>query len=262
LPVDGSLNGHVALITGGGRGIGRAVAEALAGAGATVALAGRTEEVLAEAAEAIGRGATAHRCDVSSVEDVEHTVREVLERHGRIDVLVNNAAAAGNAAAIQDVDPADWDETMATNARGAFLCTRTVAPHMLERGSGVILYISALGGIQAFPYRSAYSASKAAMLALMRTAAAELGPQGIRVAAISPGPVRGERLERSFAARAAAAGVTPEDVERATASAILTRRIAEPEEVAQVALFLCGPHADMLIGQSLNMTGGLEILQP
>ncbi len=258
------LTGKVTLITGGGRGIGRTLAEAFAAQGATVAVTGRTESALNETVDAIGAAggkAYAHVADVADAAAVDSLVAAVTGHCGPIDILINNAGVEGSTAPIQDVDVAVWDDTIATNLRGSFLTTRAVAPHMIDRGSGHILFMSALGGgLRAYPLRVPYAVSKAALIALMQTVAAELGPHGIRVNAITPGPVRGERVDRVLRKRAQQLGTTSQEQEQALAGRMLNRRIPGPQEVADTALFLCGPAADSIIGQSINMTGGIEIL--
>lgn len=258
------LTGKVALITGGGKGIGRALAEAFAGAGAAVAITGRTESALDETVAAIrARGWTvsAHPGDVADAATVGRIVAAVTKQHGGVHILINNAGVEGPTAPVQDVDPAAFDEVMAINVRGGFLMTRAVAPQMIARASGHVIFFSALGGgLRAYPLRVSYAVSNGARIALMQTVAAELGPHGIRVNAITPGPVKGERLDRVFQKRAEQLGTTPEVVEQGLAGKMLNRRIVGADEVAQAALFLCSPAADSIIGQSINMTGGIETL--
>jgi NAD(P)-dependent dehydrogenase (short-subunit alcohol dehydrogenase family) len=258
------LAGQVALITGGNRGLGRAMAEAFASEGATVAIMARTVTALNETADAIavsGGKVTPHPGDLANPLSVEQVVAEVLERHGRIDILINNAAVEGPTTPVQQVEISAWDEVMAINVRGAFLCTRAVVPNMIAIGTGHIIFVSALGGgLRAYPLRLPYAVSKAAMIAMMQTVAAEVGPHGIRVNAITPGPVQGDRFERVKHARAEQLGKPLEAVEKVLAEKALTRHFPTPEEVAQVALFLCSPTADIIIGQSINLTMGMEIL--
>ncbi len=257
------MQNKVALITGGGKGIGRCLAEVFAAEGISVAITGRTQASLDETVATIsaaGGTARAYLSDVSDTAAVARVAAAVKEDCGPVDILVNNAAVEGSTAPIVDVDPAVWDETMAINLRGSFLMTRAIAPQMIERGSGHILFLSALGGgLRAYPLRAPYAVSKAAMVALMQTAAAELGPLGIRVNALTPGPVKGERLHRVFTKRAAQLGTTPEYEERQLADKALNRRITDPEEIAATALFLCSPAASSIVGQSISMTGGIEV---
>ena len=258
------LKGKVALITGGGKGIGRSLAEAFAAAGAAVAITGRTASALGETVAAIrarGGAASAHPGDVADPAAVDRHVAAITKQHGAINILINNAGVEGPTAPVHQVDVAAWDEVLAIKVRGAFLMTRAVAPQMIARGSGHILYVSALGGgLRAYPLRAPYAVSNAAVLALMQTVAAELGPHGIRVNAITPGPVKGERLERVFQKRAEQLGATPEAVEQGLAGKMLNRRLVDAGDIAQTALFLCSPAADSIVGQSINMTGGLETL--
>lgn len=256
---------RVALITGGGRGIGRAMAETFAAADIAVAVAGRNADTLDDTVATItaaGGIASAHVCDVSSEAAVDGLFSAVLERHGTVDILINNAAVEGPTAPIADVDPADWDEVQAVNVRGAFLCTRLAARIMTRAGTGHVLFLSALGGgVRAYPLRVAYAVSKASVLALMQTAAAELRPHGIGVNAITPGPVTGDRLDRVFARRAEQTGTTVEAVAAALADKAPAGRFPDEAELARIALWLCGPDADMLVGQSLNVMGGIDIVQ-
>ncbi|HEY2717886.1 MAG TPA: SDR family oxidoreductase [Solirubrobacterales bacterium] len=256
---------RVALVTGGGRGIGRAIAQVFAEAGITVAITGRNAEVLSAAAAEVatsGGAVSAHPCDVSDEAAVAACVEDVIDRHGGIDILVNNAGIAGPTANLQDVSAAEWDEVQAINVRGPFLCTRAVAPHMLARGSGHVLFVSALGGgLRAYPSRLPYAVSKAALLAMTQTVAAELRPGGIGVNAVTPGPVKGERLERVFAGRAAQSGESVQAIARQLAEKAPALSFPDELEVARVALFLCSPEADHIVGQSINVTGGIEILQ-
>ena len=254
---------RVALITGGGRGIGRAIATVFAADGIAVAIAGRNAEALeatAAAVEAAGGSVSTHVCDVSSESAVDKLFSEALDRHGEIDILVNNAALEGPTAPIAEVEVSDWDAVQGVNVRGSFLCTRLAARHMVPRRSGHILFLSALGGgLRAYPLRSPYAVSKAAILALTQTAAAELRPKGIGVNAITPGPVLGERLDRVFRRRAEETGATVEQVARGFADKAPAGRFPSEEEIARVALWLCGPDADMIVGQSINVMGGIDI---
>ncbi|MGD9734365.1 MAG: SDR family NAD(P)-dependent oxidoreductase [Solirubrobacterales bacterium] len=254
---------RVALVTGGGRGIGRAIAAAFAAEGTDVAIAGRGEEALQETAAAIGDAVrvTTHVCDVGDEAAVAGLFEQVLGEHDRLDVLVNNAAIAGPTAPLAELSIDDWDEVQRINVRGAVLCTQQAARHMVPRGEGAILFLSALGGVRAYPLRLPYAVSKAALLAVTQTVAAELRPHGISVNALTPGPVSGERLDRVFSRRAEETGQSVEEVAAALASKAPAGRFATEDEVARVALWLCGPEAEMLVGTSVNITGGIEIVQ-
>ena len=215
------LNDRVALVTGGGRGIGRAIARAFAGEGANVAVCARTEGQVKDAAaeiEALGVRSVAIPGDVSDEDDVARIVAETRRVLGPIDVLVNNAGIFRTRLALE-TDPAEFDAIMRTNVRGPFLMTRAVAPEMLERAGGVILNIGSLAGKKGYVAQSAYCASKHALLGFSRALAMELEGSGVRVSVLSPGGVDTELIvaERP-------------DVDRAT--------WMEPEDIARLAVLL------------------------
>jgi NAD(P)-dependent dehydrogenase (short-subunit alcohol dehydrogenase family) len=185
--------GQTVLITGGGRGLGRAFALGLAATGMSVAVVARTEEELAETVrqvEAAGGHAEGFRADVSIPHQVRETVRAVERRFGRIDLLVNNAGVGGPIGPAWHADPETWWSCLEVNVRGTFLCCQAVLPGMLARGRGRIINVASAAGEVAVPYMSAYNASKTAVIRFTETLAAELREHGIPVFAITPGPVR------------------------------------------------------------------------
>ncbi len=187
------LQGKVAMITGGARGIGRTVAEAFAKEGASVAICARTASELQETEDTIrreGGRVLALVCDVSRVEPVEAFVKQTLEAFGRIDILVNNAGVLTRRASLKDVTVEEWDYVMAVNLRGPFLMTRAVLPHMLERRQGSIINVSSGLGRMSLPGWGPYGVSKWGLEGLTRYLADELEGSGIRVNAVSPGMVR------------------------------------------------------------------------
>ena len=181
------LKDHVALITGAGRGIGRAIALRFAEEGASVVLAARSKKeidaVAAEIQETGGRE-LAVAADVGKEPDCAHLVATAREAFGRVDILVNNAGIFGPVKPAEEITAAEWDDVQAANLRSAFLLTRLVLPEMYARGSGVVLNISSVAAKLAFPLNAPYAASKAGMLALTRSVAAEAGRKGVRVNAI------------------------------------------------------------------------------
>jgi NAD(P)-dependent dehydrogenase (short-subunit alcohol dehydrogenase family) len=194
--------GRTALITGGGRGLGRAFALGLAATGMAVAVVARTENELAETVrqvEAVGGRAEAFRADVSVPHDVAETVKAAERRFGRIDLLVNNAGVAGPIGPTWQTDAETWWSCLAVNLRGAFLCCQAVLPGMLARGHGRIINVASAAGEVAVPYMSAYNASKTAVIRFTETLAAELREHGIPVFAITPGPVRTAMTEELIA---------------------------------------------------------------
>ncbi len=187
----GKLDGKTALVTGGGRGIGRAIALALAAEGANVAVVSRTQgeiEGVAREIEEIGSRGMAITADISEIDEVEKMVEKMREIFGRIDILVNNAGIA-IFKPFPDLTVEDWDKTMAINVRGAFLCSQKVAQVMLEQRSGTIITICSSASKKAYPNQMAYVVSKHGLLGLSRGLSLELKPYGIRVHAICPGGV-------------------------------------------------------------------------
>ncbi|MDK2465157.1 MAG: SDR family NAD(P)-dependent oxidoreductase [Candidatus Korarchaeota archaeon] len=246
----GLLEGRVAVITGGTSGIGLATARLFASEGAVVALVGRSEERGVEAVRALvdsGFEATFHRGDVSREEDVDRVVDEVLEAHGRVDVLVNNAGIY-RAAQLTDLSVEDWDSVIAVNLRGTFLMTRAVLPHMIERGGGSIVNVSSTAGISPYAKGTAYCASKAAVIAFSRALALEVAEAGVRVNVVCPGLTDTPML-RGIA--------RDEEAYRKFADLVPVRRIGSPDEVARVILFLASDLASYVTGAVYVVDGGM-----
>jgi NAD(P)-dependent dehydrogenase (short-subunit alcohol dehydrogenase family) len=230
-----ALAGRTAVVTGGGRGLGRAIALRLAGDGLDVVLAGRDPEPLAETGAAIERAgghALAVPCDVTDPASVDALHSRVDEWRGPATVLVNNAGIPGPTAALVDVEPAEWDEVMAVNVRGVYLCCRAFLPAMMERGDGDVINVASVSGKRPLALRTPYCASKMAVIGLTVTLAAEAGPAGVRVNSLSPGPVRGPRMDGVLERAALAAGTSVADAEREFVSRAALGRMVEEEEVA------------------------------
>ena len=249
------LAGKVALVTGGGTGIGAAIAGLFAREGATVIVSGRTEDRLVAGAAAIG--AHAVKADVRQEPSVAALFMEVERRFGGLDILVNNAGITGPVSHAEDLDLAQWDDTMAINVRGTILCIKHAVPLMRRRGGGAIVNMSSLMGLRGYPMRSAYTASKFAVLGITEAVAQEVGVDNIRVNALCPGAVNGALMQRVIASRSAAENRPPEEIVRVnyTDKAAL-RRWVEPEEVAEAALFLAGPASGPITGERLRVDAG------
>lgn len=243
------LDGRTAVVTGGGRGLGRAIALALAEAGADVWISYRESEDAAREVvagiEALGRRSGAIRADVSDEAAVDHFIATVLREAGRVDCWVNNAGIL-NEVPLTEMSTAVWDETIAVNLRGVFLCTRAILPAMLAQESGSIINVSSQLGLKGAANCAHYAAAKGAVLAFTKSVAKEVGTRGVRVNAIAPGPLRGPMTD-PFA--------TPEWVAAKLSSQVLPR-FGEVEEVASTAVFLASDASSLYIGQTLSPNAG------
>lgn len=255
------LQEKTAIITGGGRGIGRAIARRFAAEGAAVVLSARTEkEVLETAAEIAKAGgkAIAVAGDVSREEDCERIVSRAREAFGAAHILINNAAIYGPVRNAEEVTQQEWDEVMAVNLRGPFLMSRLVLQEMYQRGSGAIVNITSVAGKSAFPLGSPYAASKAGLAGFTRSLAAEGARKGVRVNALSPGPVTetkmSQDLGRNLANYLQADG---EALLKGMLQGILQGRPQTAEEIAAAAVFLASDEASAITGQTLNVDGGI-----
>jgi NAD(P)-dependent dehydrogenase (short-subunit alcohol dehydrogenase family) len=256
------LKDKVAIITGGGSGIGRAISLAFASEGAIVVVAARTFARLKEVAEDINsRGgiARAMAVNISDEINVKKMVAQTVKEYGRIDILVNNAGIPGPTANIADMELDKWNEVLSINLTGAMLCSREVLANMMVRKSGCIINISSVGGMSGFPMRSPYCVSKMGIIGLTETMAIEVGTYNIRVNCISPAAVRGDRVLAAAQAKGKALEMNPEKVlERLTKDYSL-KRLIEPSEVATAALFLASDDASAITGHTLVVSCGLHI---
>lgn len=250
----GVLDGKVAVVTGGGSGIGEAIARMFAAEGAKVVVSGRRLEPIERVAGDIG--GLAVEADVSNEDSVKGLFKACEDAHGRLDTLVSNAGITGPVANAEDMDMAQWDETIAINVRGVLLCAKHAVP-MLKRQGGSIINMSSRMGLKGYPMRSPYTASKFAVIGITQSVAFEVGVHGIRVNALCPGAVNGELMERVIAARVEKEGRPAEDIikENYTDVAAL-RKWVEPEEVAQAALFLASDAASAITGESILVDCG------
>jgi len=255
------LNNRVALITGSGRGIGRAIAQLFAKEGAAVFLTARTESELATTAKEISQngGRTAYVvADLAREGDCARIVAVTQEELGTIDILVNNAGHYGPVVPVEDYPLAEFDKVIAVHLRAAFLLSKLVLPGMYAKQSGVILNISSLSAKTAYAWGSAYAAAKAGMLALTRVTAAEAARKGVRVNAICPGPVTETQMSKELGATLAKKlNVSAEEQLASFLNGLLQGRAQTAEEIAQAALFLCSEQSSAMTGQSINVDGGV-----
>ena len=245
-----SLQGRAALVTGGSRGIGRAIAIALAGAGAKVAVSSRKADAcqaVADEITAAGGTAIAVPGHAGRADEIERTVATVMESFGRLDILVNNAATNPQFGPLVDTTEAAFDKVNEVNVKGPWLFAREAHRAWMGANGGSILNIASIGGLKSEPFLGAYGATKAALVSLTRTLAREMGGQGIRVNAIAPG------LIRTDFARVLVE--TPEIHDRAVAATCIGR-VGEPDEIANAALFLVSDAASYVTGTVLVVDGG------
>jgi NAD(P)-dependent dehydrogenase (short-subunit alcohol dehydrogenase family) len=252
----------VAFVTGGGRNLGRQIALRLAGDGHDIAVAGPDRDELEQTASAIGalgsRG-LALAMDVRFELQVSKAVERAWRALGRIDVLVNNAGIVGPHAPVEAVPPAEWNDVLAVNLTGAFLCCQSVIPLMKQQRSGRIINIASIAGKIAYALRSPYAVSKWGMIGLTLTLAKELGPFNIQVNAVCPGPVEGPRIRGIIAERARETGQSLEDVERYYTDATLLKRLVDAEDVAAMVAYLASPAGKCITGQTLDITCGYAL---
>ncbi|WP_435320793.1 SDR family NAD(P)-dependent oxidoreductase [Haloarchaeobius sp. TZWSO28] len=253
------VSGSTAIVTGGGRGIGRAICCELAAEGVDVVIADIDEDEMAETAALVEeegvRGYPIHT-DLRSFEDVEATVDEALAEFGSVDILVNNAGIAGPTAACESVGPDEWDQTMAVNLRGPFYMCRQVLPSMKEQSYGRIVNIASVTGKRPLTQRTPYATTKMGLIGFTRTLATEVGEDDINVNAVCPGSVDGPRIKRVFEEKADASGRTYEAVRSEAEAESPRRELVQKEDVAQTVAFLCSPEADRITGQDLNVSAG------
>lgn len=249
----------VAVVTGAGRGIGRAIAMALGQAGADVVLAARSVDALEDVAtelRSIGRRPLVVPTDLQESDSITALAEQTLEEFGVVDILVNNGGVGGPSAPVWDIDLAQWSETIAVNLTGTFLCCRAFLPSMIERGRGSIINIGSVTGKKPLLNRSAYAASKLALVGFTRTLATEAGPHGVRANLISPGGVRGERIEWVLARRAQSRGISVKEARAEIERESPLGRLVDPEEVANATVFLASDDASAITGEDLNVTSG------
>jgi NAD(P)-dependent dehydrogenase (short-subunit alcohol dehydrogenase family) len=260
------LKGKVAIITGGGTGIGKAISFAFANEGAAVALAARNLSRLEEVAKDIkskGGKAKAIQTDISDHEQVKRMVAQTIGEFGQIDVLVNNAAMGTfNNADVAEMNPDHWHEVLDINLTGTMLCCREVLQYMIPRRSGNIINISSVAGMSGVPKESPYAASKWGVIGFTETIAIEAGKHNIRVNCISPGATRTQEFEDWVKGSAKSMGISYQKVMTKLTENNSLGRIAEPSEIAACVVFLASDDASAIAGHNLVASCGFHITHP
>lgn len=253
------------LVTGGASGIGLEIADAFAECGARVHVCDASQAAIAALADRPPRAAagaiSATLADVSDPAAVERVFADVSTGLGGLDVLVNNAGIAGLTGGIDEIDPVQWEQTVAINLNAQFQFARRAVPLLrVSKHGGAIIALSSVAGRLGYAFRTPYAATKWAVVGLVKSLAIELGPLGIRVNAIQPGIVRGPRMRRVIEARAQQLGIGYDDMEKRYLEKISLRRMTDPAEIAATALFLCSPGGHGITGQAISVCGNVEVL--
>ena len=254
------LEGKVALITGGGTGIGAAIAERFVAEGAKVCITGRRREMLEQVASSLPNGSvTIFVGDVSDESAPGKMVDAALAIDGRLDVLVNNAGVSP-ANTVVDMELPDWRKAIDTNLTGPFLTMKAAIPHMIEAGGGSIINVASLAGVVAVPGSAGYCASKAGLIHLTKQVAYDFGKDKIRCNVIVPGPVRTPMLEHNFMPMAEILNTDLDDVFGRLPKGVPLRRIAAPSEISGVCVFLAGEDSSFMTGATLIVDGGIHFV--
>ena len=251
-----SAKGLRVLVTAGGAGIGRVIAQTFADHGARVHVC----DIDGEALKVLPKEMTRTVADVAKLPDVDRLFSDVERKLGGLDVLVNNAGIAGPTARVEDIRPEDWDRCIAVDLNGMFYCTRKAMPMIKAAGGGSIINLSSAAGRLAFPMRTPYSAAKWAVVGFTQSLAAEAGPEKVRVNCIQPGVVEGERIERVIEAKAKGLGVDKEEVRRRLLEGVSMHTTVTAQDIANMALFLATEAGKHISGQAISVCGGARYL--
>ena len=257
--MDLDIRGLRVLVTAGASGIGLAIARRFAGEGARVHTCDVDKIALSELA-ASDPAISATPCDVSDRSAVKTLFSEAMAKLGGLDVLVNNAGVAGPTAKIEDINPEDWDRCVEICLTGQFNCTRLAVPHLRQSNNASIVNISSAAGRVGFAMRAPYAAAKWGVIGLTKSLSIELGPDNIRVNAILPGLVAGDRQRRVLEAKAQQRGISYAEMERTAFSYTSIKDYVTPEQIADQILFLCSPRGRTISGQAISICGDTQML--
>jgi meso-butanediol dehydrogenase/(S,S)-butanediol dehydrogenase/diacetyl reductase len=251
-----NIKGKMALVTGGGTGIGSAIAERFIADGAKVCITGRRKEKLEKVVQSLPSGSvTICSGDVSKEEDVDRMVEAALKFGGKLDVLVNNAGT-NQPAPVAELDPKMWQEVIGTNLTGPYLLMKTVIPHMLKGGGGSIINIASLGGMRSLPSMPAYCSSKAGLIMLTQQVALDYGRHNIRCNAVCPGGVTTDMTKENFGQFGEMLGIDPDTFLKQIASEIPLHRFADPPEIGGLCSYLASDDSSFVTGAVIVIDGG------
>jgi len=254
------LEHKIALVTGAGRGIGRAIALAIAKEGATVVVSDinlKEAKQVAKEIEDLGHPSLAVKTDVTSKNDVDDMISKTIEKFGALDIMVSNAGVSSMENVV-DMPEEKWDFNMDVNLKGSFLVTQAAAKHMITQQKGKIICTASMAGKGGVATQAHYNASKHGVVAYVKSLAQELAPSGITVNSICPGSIKTSMQDREvkWTAEIRGAGATPESIREEMANFTPLGRIGQPEDVAKVVVFLASDDAAFMTGQAINVTGG------
>lgn len=255
--IGGFRPGQTVLVTAGASGIGRCIAETFLAHQCRVHICDVNREAVDTFLDA-NPAATASLADVSDQGQVEDLFTDFGANYDQLDILVNNAGVAGPTAAVEDISPQEWDRTVAIDLNGQFYVTRLAVPLIKKAGRGSIINIASNAALFGFPLRSPYTASKWAMIGLTKTWAMELGPSNIRVNALCPGSVKGDRIDTVIQRDAQQRGVTADSIRDVYSRQSSMRLFVEAQDVADMALFLCSDFGASISGQAIGIDGHTE----
>ena len=257
--MDLGIKGLRVLVTAGAGGIGREVARAFVREGAKVHICDVDQKALAALKKSDPK-ISQSKTDVADRGEVERLFKDAIKALGGLDVLVNNAGIAGPTGPVEKIAPADWDRCLAINITGQFNCARLAVPHLRKSKNASIVNLSSAAGRLGFPMRTPYSASKWAVVGFTKSLAIELGTAGIRVNAIQPGIVEGDRIRRVFAAKAKERGISFQHMQDEALSVVSLRTMIPPQHLADAILFICSPRGRTISGQALSICGDTQLL--
>lgn len=254
-----SVKGQRVLITAGAAGIGRAMTDVFHKAGARVHICDVVQSAMDETTKTFP-GVTATLADVSKLKDVDRLFAEAKHHLGGLDCLVNNAGIAGPTGKVEDIPVEEWERCIDVDMNGMFYCTRLAMPLIKTAGGGCIINLSSAAGRLAFPFRTPYSAAKWGVVGYTKSLSMEAGPDNVRVNAIQPGVVEGERINRVIEAKAKALGISFEEQKKISLERVSMHRMVSPYDIANMALYLASDLGKNITGQAISVCAGVEML--